>query len=74
MGTLTVKDRAKITGNKIVRTTQKPKYPLVDAHNTYQGAGIYNDEGATATVAPGSVTGNQPDQCAGLTQVTGCTN
>ncbi|MER6522814.1 hypothetical protein ACFWHQ_36225 [Streptomyces sp. NPDC060334] len=74
-GTLTVEDQAKITGNKIVRTTQKPKYRLgADAVDTYQGAGIYNSEGAKATVVPGSVTGNQPDQCAGPTPVTGCTN
>ncbi|MER6251956.1 hypothetical protein ABT224_11380 [Streptomyces sp. NPDC001584] len=73
-GTLTVEDQAKITGNKIVRTKQEPKYPLADAHNTYQGAGIYNAEGAKATVVPGSVTGNHPDQCAGLAPVTGCTN
>ncbi|MFJ8143422.1 hypothetical protein [Streptomyces sp. NPDC096013] len=74
-GTLTVEDQAKITGNKIVRTTQQPKYPLdADPWDTYKGGGIYNTEGAKATVVPGSVTGNQPDQCAGPAPVTGCTN
>ncbi|MFF3215397.1 hypothetical protein ACFYYB_32750 [Streptomyces sp. NPDC002886] len=76
MGTLTVEDQAKITGNKVVRTSQQPKHALkADAHNTYQGGGgTYNKEGATATVVPGSVTGNQPDQCAGPAPVTGCSN
>ncbi|MER6317056.1 hypothetical protein ABT237_25320 [Streptomyces sp. NPDC001581] len=75
MGTLTVEDQAKITGNKVVRTTQQPKYPLsADPYDAYKGGGIYNKEGATATVVPGSVTGNQPDQCAGPTPVSGCTN
>ncbi|GAA1371556.1 hypothetical protein [Streptomyces beijiangensis] len=42
-GTLTVEDQATITGNKIVRTTQQPKYPLApDDHHAYKGGGIYN--------------------------------
>ncbi|MBW5250679.1 hypothetical protein JGS39_17060 [Streptomyces sp. P01-B04] len=74
-GTLTVEDQATITGNKIVRTTQRPKYPrAAEPDHTYQGGGIYNQEGASATVVPGSVTGNQPDRCARPTPVTGCTN
>ncbi len=74
-GTLTVENQARITGNKIIRSAEQPKYRLApDLADTYQGAGIYNAGGASATVVPGSVTGNQPDQCAGPTPVTGCTN